>query len=293
MAKKTEKTIIDSVYLNPRTDFGFKKMFFNKGLLINFLNDIIREEGRIIDIEYLPFEQLGDWDTNRKAVFDIYCKNEKGEYFIVEMQKAIQAHFLDRSLFYAASSIWNQAPKGKWNYELKTVYFVAIMNFIQFKEKESKPYYIERAYLFRDRAKEKFSEKMNMIFIELPKFTKSVEELTTNEDKWLFIFKNLDQLKSYLPEIKGEIFEEIFKIMQIKKLTSKEMEEYKVSVTEYEDIQEAMEIVRKEGIEEGRFEERLEVAINCLQDGLSVETVSKLTKLSVDQVKGILKKLKR
>jgi predicted transposase/invertase (TIGR01784 family) len=82
----------DSRYLNPLTDFGFHKLFgteSGKELLIDFLNEIIKKEGLITDIQYLPPEQWGDLETDRRAIFDIFCTNEKGEYFIVEMQKAI------------------------------------------------------------------------------------------------------------------------------------------------------------------------------------------------------------
>ncbi|MDR3219619.1 MAG: Rpn family recombination-promoting nuclease/putative transposase [Dysgonamonadaceae bacterium] len=90
--------MIESTYINPLTDFGFKLLFSeekNKELLIDFLNEIIEEEGCITDIEYQPTFQLGDTMQKRKAVFDIFCRNEKGEYFIVEMQKAKQPYFVD------------------------------------------------------------------------------------------------------------------------------------------------------------------------------------------------------
>jgi len=116
-------------YLNPLTDFGFHKIFgseSNKDLLIDFLNHVIHGEGLIKDIRYLPTEQWGYYEKDRKAVFDILCITENDEYFIVEMQKAKQEFFRDRSLFYASMPIQRQAPKGKWNFELKAVYLVAI-----------------------------------------------------------------------------------------------------------------------------------------------------------------------
>ncbi|GHT18502.1 hypothetical protein AGMMS4957_00920 [Bacteroidia bacterium] len=87
---------LQATYINPLTDFGFKKLFgteHNKELLIDFLNEIIKEEGCITDISYLPTEQLGAEEEDRKAVFDIYCTNERGEHFIVEMQNAREPYF--------------------------------------------------------------------------------------------------------------------------------------------------------------------------------------------------------
>ena len=86
-------------YVNPYTDFGFKLLFgtpVNKDLLIGFLNALFRGEQEITDVTYLNAEQLGRAEWDRKAVFDVYCENVKGERFIVEMQKARQKYFKDR-----------------------------------------------------------------------------------------------------------------------------------------------------------------------------------------------------
>ena len=78
-------------YINPFTDFGFKRLFGeepNKDLLLDFLNEVLKEhQGKIVDLTYLKTEQLGKTEIDRKAIFDLYCENEKGEKFIVEMQK--------------------------------------------------------------------------------------------------------------------------------------------------------------------------------------------------------------
>jgi predicted transposase/invertase (TIGR01784 family) len=89
-------------YMNPYTDFGFKKLFgteANKDLLIEFLNQLIREQGVITDITYLQNEHVGRNPEDRKAVFDIFCTNEREERFIVEMQRAKQNYFKDLSVY--------------------------------------------------------------------------------------------------------------------------------------------------------------------------------------------------
>ena len=76
-------------YINPFTDFGFKKLFgseYNKELLIDFLNQVLGERERIQDLTYLNTENQGKTEWDRKAVFDLYCENEKGEKFIIELQ---------------------------------------------------------------------------------------------------------------------------------------------------------------------------------------------------------------
>ena len=119
-------------YVNPFTDYGFKRLFGeepSKDLLLDFLNELLREEqGEIVELTYLKNEVLGHTGLDRKAVFDLYCTNEKGEKFIVELQKTKQKFFKDRTLYYSTFPIREQAVKGTdWNFELKKVYLVAIL----------------------------------------------------------------------------------------------------------------------------------------------------------------------
>jgi predicted transposase/invertase (TIGR01784 family) len=99
-------------YINPFTYYGFKKLFGeepNKDLLLDFLNELLKEEqGQITDLTYLKTEHLGDSDIDRKAIFDLYCENEKGEKFIVELQKSKQNFFKDRTVYYSTFPIREQ-----------------------------------------------------------------------------------------------------------------------------------------------------------------------------------------
>ena len=122
---------IQDKYVNPYTDFGFKLLFgtaMNKELLISFLNALLFKEEVIKDVTYLNAEHLGTQEYDRRAVFDVYCENEKGEKFLVEMQRGEQQFFKDRSVFYSTFPIREQAKRGEWDYELKAVYVVGILN---------------------------------------------------------------------------------------------------------------------------------------------------------------------
>ena len=117
-------------YVNPFTDFGFKKIFgeeASKPLLIDFLNALLPETSKIIDLSFKNTEFLGKTELDRKAVYDIYCENDKGEKFIVELQKAKQNYFRDRTIYYSTFPIQEQAEKGEWNYKLKAVYCVGYL----------------------------------------------------------------------------------------------------------------------------------------------------------------------
>jgi len=288
--------IVDSRYLNPLTDFGFHRLFGTescKELLIDFLNEIIKEEGLITDIQYLPPEQLGDTETDRRAIFDIFCVNEKGDYFIVEMQKAKQPYFRDRSLFYVSFPIRMQAPKGIWDYRLKAVYLVTVLDFVLFNEfEEDKEQFIESVHLVRERTKTMFSKKLNFVFIELPKFKKTEEELVTNAEKWLFILKNLSQLEERPLSLQGKVFETLFQLAEIKQLTKEDMEAYRKSILKYQDVRSAVDLAREEGreegiekgIEKGRKVEKISIIQKCLQNNLPIEVIINLTGFSKEQI---------
>ena len=80
-------------YISLLTDFGFKRVFGtvpNKDLLIDFLNSLFDGEQVVKDVTFLNSEHVGDIRSDRKAIFDVYCENEQGEKFIVEMQNAYQ-----------------------------------------------------------------------------------------------------------------------------------------------------------------------------------------------------------
>ena len=123
---------IKAKYINPYTDFGFKKIFgeeASKPQLIDFLNSLLPEKDKIVTLTFKNNEQLGTAELDRKAIYDIYCENEKGEKFIVELQKAKQNYFKERTIYYSTFPIREQAEKGEWNYNLTAVYCIGILDF--------------------------------------------------------------------------------------------------------------------------------------------------------------------
>jgi predicted transposase/invertase (TIGR01784 family) len=286
-----------TIYLNPLTDFGFKKIFGDKELLINFLNETI-QQAQIVDVEYKPTEQLGDWDTERKAVLDLLCTNDKGEYFLVEMQRTMQKFFADRALFYSSFLIRSQAPKTKiWNYELKAVYVVSILNFNLSADDaaEEEKRVIERVSLMNERTKERFSDKLKFIYIQLSNFTKTPEMLQTNMDYWLYLLRNLAALQKRLPEVQGRIFERLFNIARKDKLNTEEMRTYNKSIMEYNDvrnsIQYAEERGEKRGISIGEEQNAVKIVVKCHTKGMPVEEIAELTELPVNKVKSIIERI--
>ena len=305
-------TIGAEKYINPFTDFGFKKLFgteVNKDLLMDFLNELIHSQGRIKEIKYLNPEQLGRSEEDRRAVFDIYCETETGEKFIVEMQKARHNYFKDRSVYYASFPIREQGARGDWNYRLNAVYTVGILNFVFNESKDDESYYHSEVKLMDIRNKTVFYDKLTFIYLEMPKFNKSVEELETRFEKWMYVLKNLPKLDELPPQLQERIFEKMFRVAEIAKMNRQEVADYEDSLKIYRDLYSVMETAKMDGekigekrgeergrIEgekrgriEGKMEGKMEIARRLFNKGMSVEEISEATDLSEKQVKEALK----
>jgi len=270
-------------YINPFTDFGFKKLFgseFNKELLIDFLNQVLGDKERIQDLTYLNTENQGKTEWDRKAVFDLYCENERGEKFIIELQNVSQLYFKDRSIFYASFPIQEQAPKGKdWDYSLKAVYTIGILNF-SFPDQGNQERYLREIQLLDNQTYEVFYDKLTFIYLEMPKFKKTEEELVTHFDKWMYVLKNLPKLQARPTKLQEKIFDKLFTQAEIAKLTQEEMRTYEESLKAYRDNYSVLETAKKEGIDEGI----LTVAKRLKQKGLDIEIIIETTGLSKEQI---------
>ena len=189
---------VEERYISLLTDFGFKRIFgtaMNKDLLICFLNSLFNGKQVVKDVSYLNPEHVGDVYTDRKAIFDVYCEGEYGEKFIVEMQNAYQAYFKDRSLFYSTFPIREQAPKGNdWNFKLNHVYTVALLNFNMNEDAFDKEKIRHHVQLCDTATHKIFYDKLEFIYVEIAKFNKTLDELETLYDKWLYALKNLYKL---------------------------------------------------------------------------------------------------
>ena len=283
-------------YIDPFTDFGFKKLFgeeCNKDLLLDFLNELLqKKEGKIVNLTYLKSEQLGRSEEDRKAVFDLHCENENGEKFIVEMQKTRRTYFKDRSLYYSTFPIIEQAISGNWNYELKAVYTVAILDFVFDEDKNDKDKYRYDVMLTDIETHKIFYNKLTFTYLEMPKFDKNVEELETRFEKWMYVLKNLKRLDSLPEKLRERVFEKIFSVAEISKLSYEEYLQYISSLKVYRDNKNSLDTARAEGEAKGRAEgeakgkaeEKLEIAKNLKKDNLPVELIAKYTNLTKEEI---------
>jgi len=274
-------------YINPFTDYGFKKLFGeepNKNLLLDFLNELLREEqGEIVDITYLKNEHLGSSQVDRKAIFDLYCQNEKGERFIVELQKTKQNFFKDRSVYYSTFPIREQAKRAEWDFCLNKVYLIAILDFTFDSKDKQVDKYRSDVFLKDNETNAVFYDKLQYIFLEMPRFQKSIDELSTRFDKWLYVIKNLNKLNCIPENLKERIFEQLFETAEIAKFTSEEMYQYEDSLKYYRDLKNSLDTA----FDDGEKHKALSIARTCIQEGLDNTMISKLTGLDIQDIKAL------
>ena len=284
---------IEERYISLLTDFGFKRIFGtdpNKELLINFLNSLFDGEEVIKDVKYLNSENVGDVYTERKAIFDVYCENEKGEKFIVEMQNAYQTYFKDRSLFYSTFPIREQAPKGSdWNFCLKKVYVVALLNYKMSDDAFDSSDTIHTIALMDTKTNKVFNTKLLFKYVEVGRFDKTDEELTSLSDKWMYVLKNLSRLDNRPAALREKIFSKLFAAASVARFTPTELREYEDSLKAYRDIKNSLDTAKEEGREEGREQRNIEIAKKMLAAGMDIDIIINMTDLSKDEIEKINK----
>ncbi|SFC42252.1 conserved hypothetical protein (putative transposase or invertase) [Flexibacter flexilis DSM 6793] len=267
-------------YLNPFTDFGFKKIFgeeASKPLLIDFLNALLPNTYKIVDLTFKNNEQLGQTDLDRKAIYDIYCENEKGEKFIVELQKAKQNYFKERTVYYSTFPIREQAEKGEWNYNLKAVYCIGILDFT-FDDYETEPEKNEVVHTIKlkNQHGKIFYDKLTFIYIEVPNFLKTDSELNTRLDKWLYFIKHLEDFQTMPNIFSDEVFSQAFEKAELAKFGQTELANYENSLKVYRDLKSVIESAFDEG--------KLEMIRAFKKAGASIDTIIQATGLTKEEI---------
>ena len=288
-------------YINPFTDFGFKKIFgeeASKPLLLDFLNALLPENDRIVSLSFKNNEQLGQTEFDRKAIYDIYCENEKGEKFIVELQKAKQNYFKERTIYYSTFPIQEQAERGEWNYNLKAVYCIGILDFT-FDDYENEPEKSEVIHTIKlkNQNGKTFYDKLTYIYLEMPNFNKSEADLKTRIEKWLYFIKHLEDFQTIPNIFNDDIFSKAFEKAEISKFEPNELDNYQSSLKIFRDNKAVFDYAKDtaydegklEGKIEGKLEGKLETAKSLKKLGVSIEIIIEATGLSKEEIEKLKK----
>ena len=305
----------ESKYIDLMVDWSFKKIFgteVNKDILIEFLK-VIFPQYAISDITYVPTEQLGIMEDDRKAIFDVLCRTVDGKTFLVEMQRGYQKHFFERALFYTSFPIMKQGKKAlaeeargnrPWDFSLDGVFFLGILNF-KYEDDEMTEH---RYRLMEATSKKLMTDKLEFVFVEVEKFDKGEDELETDLDKWLYLLKNMSNLLERPERLRDRIFTKLFDVAELAQLDDKDRTNYIKSMNTERDTYNQIEYARetgreeghkvgkeeglkegkeegiKEGREEGAKQKSFDIAKRMLEKGIAIETISELTGLTEKEI---------
>ena len=268
----------DREFINPFTDFGFKRIFgqeISKEILIDFLNLLLNGEQRIVSLRFKNPELQPDIRDKRRVVFDLYCESDNGTEFIVEMQAARQEFFYDRGLYYQSRALAEQGNKGKdWQYDLKPVYGIFFMDFIMHENS-------------------KFRTDVALMDMETGKvFNNRLRQIFFDYERWLYLIKNMHMLKRMPFNAQRAVWDKLLDIADVAALNETEYKEYQEALKNYRDYHAGINFAKKEGREAGLLEgeqkgERkayLEMARNLKKDGMPIELIHKYTGLSAEEI---------
>jgi len=285
MPKKTviprTEPALQGHYAQLTHDFAFKKVFASeedKELLIALLNEFLRQKLAypITDVAIQNPYIKGQTKGNRGANLDIRCLDSKGNRFIVEMQIGRQKYFIKRTLFYSCMAVANSGQKGKdWDFNYPSVYSLSFLSFdLDFGENNDE--IVQYISLHNDEHTEIKYNYINLAFVRLPSFKKSIEECRNFRDRLIFSLCHAHEFKSKPKQFKGKFFDRLFELAKFANFTADELAEYGASLMNKYDYQASIAYAKEEGI--------LQTAKSMLKDGLSLARVARITKLPKEQI---------
>ena len=276
--------IIKAKYINLMVDWSFKRVFgteVNKDILIEFLK-VVFPQFAITDITYIPTEQLGIMEDDRKAIFDVLCKTEDDKTFLVEMQRGAQEHFFERALYYTSFPIMKQGKKaiakeeekGKdpWDFSLDGVFFLGILDF-KYEQDEMTEH---RYQLLETKTLKQMTDKLEFVFVEVAKFDKREDELETDLDKWLYLLKNMSTLLERPAALRDRVFGRLFDVAEYARLDDEERKKYVEAMNTTRDTFNMIAYARKQN--------SYEIARRMIDKGLDMDTILDVTGLTKEDI---------
>ncbi|NEP50159.1 MAG: Rpn family recombination-promoting nuclease/putative transposase [Moorea sp. SIO3C2] len=279
-------------FISPKTDFAFKKIFGSsesKEVLISFLNALIYQgESRINNLEIIDPYNAGYTTELKDTYLDVKAILNDGSTVIIEMQVLNVPAFDKRVIYNLAKTYSNQLKSGQGYYKLKPVIALTITDFTMFEETDR---YLTRFVFKEDQDNFIYrNQHLSMVFVELPKFSRSLEDLETASEKWIYFMKEAPNLEA-IPDTLSEIPEiaQALTIANQANMSSKDLEELHKREVFMEDrkgeIRQALEEGREEGrlLMQGLISRQLEGKLGAITS----EILEGIQQLSLEQLEGL------
>ena len=270
------------LYLDPKNDLTFKKVFGqHPHLLKSLLNALLPlPEGSYIEsLEYLPSELVPDIPLLKHTIVDVRCKDNRGRHFIVEMQMHWTTGFMQRVLFNASKAYVKQLDKAEVYKVLQPVYALSLVNEIYEPQKQE---YYHHYQIVNLQDTQKQIEGLEFVFVELPKF--KAQNITEKKLQvlWLRFLTEIDEKMTEIPEelLSSPEIKEAMENLLVSGFTKAELEGY----DKYWDSIRTEKTLQSGFFDKGKAEGKIEVAINALKQGLTIELIMQLTGLTEEEI---------
>jgi predicted transposase/invertase (TIGR01784 family) len=271
-------------YLDPKNDVAFKRLFGtekNKKILVNFLNDVLCRSNIIEEVEFLPTINIPDSAEQRVSIVDVMCRDKAGAKFIIEMQVVSTLEYLKRAQYYAARAYVGQRTKEVKYKDLKEVIFLAICNQTILPEHE---HYISYHVMLEQTTNKNYLKDFSYTFIELEKFNKSAEALSSQLDKWIYFFKHAEEGDIFPQQLmKDEHIHQALDEMKSFNWSEEELLAYEHVEYEHYAYIGNMALAK----EEGKIEGKIEIAKKLKAVGMDDKQIAVITELTIDEISKI------
>ena len=303
-------------YLDPKNDLTFRKIFGeHPHIMKSFLNSILPLDPNqhIIDLTYEDPAMLPELPELKHSIVDVRCTDNFGRHFLVEMQMYWTASFKSRMLFNAGKAYIKQIDKGHKYTELCPVYGLSLVNDIFLTEDEYKNQYYHHYRLAHHEIPDELISGIELIFIELPKFTAKTFTERKVRNLWLRFLTEIDENTK---EVSKDLFSEqaikdALEQLQVSAFTKKELAYYdkywdRVRI-ERSAIQDAIDKMKEAQKREKEAQKREKEAQKREKDtqnkitkaiykmhkrGFSIPEIAEDFEIEEDKLKQLIKKLK-
>ena len=270
-------------FVDVKNDIAFRKIFGNenrKESLISFLNAILdfRGDRRIVAVTIVNPYQLPKLKGVKVTIIDVKATDQAGRTFIIEMQVADIDGFAKRVLYYTSKGYADQIKRGDFYRQLQPVIFIGILDFVHTENTN----YISRSQVRDVETGEQTIKDVEFNYIELPKFNKTLDELSTLTDKWVYFIKNAENLEVVPDNIQDIGLKSAYEEANVQTWTSEELDAYDYAFMREEDERARLDKVRKDG--------QKELVINMYEDGLEIERIAKIAKMTIEEIKNVIGK---
>ena len=284
-------------YADLLDDEVFKLVFgreSTKDVMIEFLNQVIPDR-KIVDLEFIDKEMHPVERDAKGVVYDMFCKTDQGTRIIVEVQRRKQPFYPERAIYYSTFQIQRQVEAGADSYDFLPVYVINILNFKMDQHEDCTD--VKTVYrLYEECSHQLLTDRVTFIFIELPRFRKSIDELDGNVlEGMYFCLKNMAALEECPRVLTHQVFKKIFEVSELCKMDQEKRDKVISKMTTERDlrnqmayaIEQGLQQGREQGLQQGREEERIDIAKGMLADGMPVESIAKYTGLTAEEIKAL------